>query len=405
MASLYKKPVVLVDPKTGEKTKTQSKKWWGRYVDADGVERRVPLAAEKRIAQKMLADLVGKVEQGIQNDPIAEAVKVPIEFHIDDFEQHLAAKDDTPLHVRQTVRRVERYVSETKRRSIDKIDVTSAEGFLAKLRKQEKLSLETCNHYLRAMKTFCNWLVKTNRLLRHPLLSLSLFNADSDRRHARRPLDATEFQYLLRAASAGENIEQMSGEDRHMFYILASWTGFRKGELGSVTLRNFKLDGEYPTLTIHGAYSKRRREDVQFLHPDVVTEFKIWAAKKKPGPDEILFPVSEKTCGVERKTSKMLERDLHSAREVWINEANSVAERESRESSDFLKYVDSHGKFADFHGLRHTFVTNLCRANVSPKMAQLLARHSDIKLTMQIYTHVAPEEQAAAIKSLPGLGG
>ncbi len=62
----------------------------------------------------------------------------------------------------------------------------------------------------------------------------------------------------MRAALAGETVEQMSGEDRHMFYILASWTGFRKGELGSVTLRHFKLDGEYPTLTIHGAYFLHR---------------------------------------------------------------------------------------------------------------------------------------------------
>ena len=101
----------------------------------------------------------------------------------------------------------------------------------------------------------------------------------------------------------------------------------------------------------------------------------------------------------------MVETDLASAREVWINEANSIGERESREASDFLKYVDSHGKFADFHGLRHTFITNLCRANVSPKTAQVLARHSDIKLTMQIYSHVAPEEQATAIRQLPGPGG
>jgi site-specific recombinase XerD len=55
------------------------------------------------------------------------------------------------------------------------------------------------------------------------------------------------------------------------------------------------------------------------------------------------------------------------------------------------------------YGLRHTFVTNLCREGVSPQTAQSLARHSDIKLTMNIYTHVAPVEQAAAIMSLPGL--
>ena len=66
-------------------------------------------------------------------------------------------------------------------------------------------------------------------------------------------------------------------------------------------------------------------------------------------------------------------------------------------------YTDLDGKFADFHALRHTFITNLGHANVKPKIAQTLARHSDIKLTMQIYTHINTQEQADAINSLPGL--
>jgi len=74
-----------------------------------------------------------------------------------------------------------------------------------------------------------------------------------------------------------------------------------------------------------------------------------------------------------------------------------------REKSDFLEYQDSQGRFADFHCLRHTFITNLARANVSPKTAQSLARHSDIRLTMDIYTHVEQEEQATAIRGLPSL--
>ncbi len=250
MASLYKKPVRITDPKTGQKIKTDSKKWWGRYVDADGVERRVPLAVDKKIAGRMLNELVEQAEQGRNSDPVAEAAKLPIELHLEAFEEHLAAKGNTTLHVKQTVKRVEAYLTTMKRRSIDKIDPASVEGFIAQLRREQKLSLQTCNHYIRAIKTFCNWLVKRDKLLRHPLLLVSLFNADADRRHCRRPLDAVEFQYLLRAAEAGPPVEGMSGEDRFMFYVLAAWTGFRKGELGSVTLRHFKLDGEYPTLTI-----------------------------------------------------------------------------------------------------------------------------------------------------------
>ena len=68
----------------------------------------------------------------------------------------------------------------------------------------------------------------------------------------------------------------------------------------------------------------------------------------------------------------MLQFDLTAARTAWINEADSD------DSSDFLLYKDLDGKYADFHALLHTFITNLCKANVSPKTAQALARHCDI---------------------------
>ena len=34
MASIYKKPITVTDPKTGKKIKKKSSKWWGRYRDA-----------------------------------------------------------------------------------------------------------------------------------------------------------------------------------------------------------------------------------------------------------------------------------------------------------------------------------------------------------------------------------
>ena len=53
--------------------------------------------------------------------------------------------------------------------------------------------------------------------------------------------------------------------------------------------------------------------------------------------------------------------------------------------------------------MRHLFITSLERAGVKPKMAQTLARHSDIRLTLCVYTHVELSDCSAAIESLPGL--
>jgi integrase len=56
--------------------------------------------------------------------------------------------------------------------------------------------------------------------------------------------------------------------------------------------------------------------------------------------------------------------------------------RKKAEESSFLSFVDAQGLYADFHALRKTFITNLSKSGVSPKMAHGLARHSDINLTM-----------------------
>ncbi len=58
-------------------------------------------------------------------------------------------------------------------------------------------------------------------------------------------------------------------------------------------------------------------------------------------------------------------------------------------------------RVVDFHGLRHTFITSLANGGVHPKTAQILARHSDINMTMSRYTHSLRGAEAAALSSLP----
>lgn len=46
-----------------------------------------------------------------------------------------------------------------------------------------------------------------------------------------------------------------------MMYVLAAWTGFCIGEIGSLTIRSFQLDADPSTATVEAGYSKRRRRD------------------------------------------------------------------------------------------------------------------------------------------------
>jgi integrase len=266
------------------------------------------------------------------------------------------------------------------------------------------MSKQTSNHYLRAVKQFCRWLKRTRRSEDNPLTDIPMLNVQTDRRHDRRPLLPEEFTLLVAAAEVGPRIESIPGADRAMMYILSAWTGYRKGEIGSLTRRSFDLSSDPPTVTVQAVYSKRKRTDTQVLHPDVVIRLTEWLAVSDRGPTDLLFPVSGKVPGgIERKTAKMMRRDLAVARKAWLKEAETDDERAKRESTDFLKYVDGQGRYADFHANRHTFITNLGRVGVHPKTAQTLARHSDIRLTMNTYSHTDLAEKTEAVRRLPGL--
>jgi integrase len=67
-----------------------------------------------------------------------------------------------------------------------------------------------------------------------------------------------------------------------------------------------------------------------------------------------------------------------------------------------IEYQTEEG-VADFHALRHTFGTLLARSGVLPQEAQRLMRHSDINLTMGIYTHLRLWDMAKAVDRLPVL--
>lgn len=129
-----------------------------------------------------------------------------------------------------------------------------------------------------------------------------------------------------------------------------------------------------------------------------------WLKLRQAGDGEILFPVDKRTCGIDRRTGKMMREDLKAARRKWIADGNPKEQRR-RKKCDFLKYRDSQGRFADFHSNRHTFITNLSLVGVSPRDAQELARHSDVRLTMSVYSHVNMQDKARAIGKLAAVGG
>ena len=303
MANHFKPLVTKNDPESGKKIRVKTKKWYGRYRDENGAEHRIPLSENKTTAQRMLAEIlkqVAHVKSGLAHSAEVE-MKKPIQNHVNDFEKSLKSRNNTSRYIHDTIMKVKRCVKSRQWRTPAQIKMTDVEQFLVDLREVDGCSIQTSNHYLRSIKSFSRWLHRNKRLVEDPLMTLSTLNCQVDRRHDRRALTNKEFQLLIDAAESGPPIEGIVGPDRAMLYLLAAYTGLRKGELGSLTAKSFQFgDNETPaTVTIEAAYAKNRRHDVLILHPDLVKRLTAWLALKKPASNEILFPVSKRSGGVE----------------------------------------------------------------------------------------------------------
>jgi integrase len=57
-------------------------------------------------------------------------------------------------------------------------------------------------------------------------------------------------------------------------------------------------------------------------------------------------------------------------------------------------------KDVGFHSFRHTFCTMLAMKGVHPAALMKLARHADLKTTLQYYVHLQRSDEVQAINSL-----
>lgn len=91
------------------------------------------------------------------------------------------------------------------------------------------------------------------------------------------------------------------------------------------------------------AYSKRRRDDVQPICPDLADVLRPWLESKPAEVPVFVLP---------GKLPPMLRADLRRARAWWIKATPDRAERRERRRSEFLRERDSDHRIVDFHALR-----------------------------------------------------
>lgn len=403
MAEIFRPVYTATDPKTGQKVRKKSPRWWIRYYTPDGVRHKVKGYGDKKATETLAAELErrGLREAAGLVDPAEEHAKRPLAEHAEDFRRYLTAKGNTADYVAKMLFRLTAVLDGCRFVRIGEIQTSAVVEYLGRLRREGK-SVKTANDYLATIKGFTRWLWKDKRAMLDALAGLSkLANAETDVRHARRDFAPDELARLLdMARQSPKVIRCLPGIDRHFLYLTACATGFRVSELASMTPESFNLEGDTPTATVQASCTKNRKEAVQPLPRGVAEALRGYLVNKPNGvrlwPDNPNAPAeSWRLHGGE-----MIRRDLAEARKAWLQSFQDTRQQAEAEQSDFLAYRDSDGCYMDFHALRHSFITMVGKTGVSPKEHQDLARHSTYALTSR-YSHSRFYDLAAAVQSLP----
>ena len=400
-------------------------KWYVGFADAAGRQCRVPgfvdkkasegfgrrieqIIALKAAGEGMPLDMVKWLEGlpdanrkalnklGLLGNQRMAAGKT-LTDHVADWKLYLEAKGNTSKHANLVTSRAQKVIDGCKFTFISDLNASCVMTYLAGLREgEDAIGAQTSNFYLQAIKQFCHWLCRHGRASANPVEYLEGLNVRTDRRHDRRALEVDEIRWLLDTTAKGPDIYKLTGPTRALLYRLALESGLRSAELASLTRDSFDLAADPPTVTVKAGYSKHKRDDTLLLRPGTAADLRQLVATSFPGVP--IFPMPR-----HRPMSEVLAEDLAAARQAWLTEKDTTQEeRERREKTDFLKYIDTAGRYADFHGLRHTTGSLLAAAQVHPKVAQSIMRHSDINLALSRYSHIYAGQEADAVAKLPG---
>ena len=377
-----RKTIIAPLSKDGKKVLRNCYKWSITYRDENDILKTV-LGYSDRKATEHYANELERTAEHIRSGYKPREHKHLnrfLEEHLEEFKTSLINKGTSQKQAQQVYNRVFRIIKECCFIKWSDIQAFEVQNFLSELRtdKKEKrgISIQTSNGYLQAFKAFCRWMHRENRTPENPVSHLQGLNAQIDRRHDRRALTVEECKLLLRVTATESKRFGMTGLERALLYRTALESGLRANELRTLTIINCELHNEQPKLIVKAGYSKHRKEDIQPILPDLAQALIKYTRNRCD--EELLF----KTMPAINRVAKMLRSDL---------------------KPTGIPYRDNTGKVVDFHALRHTYITNLTRSGLYPKIVMDLARHGNINLTFDRYSHTVISERAEALISLPTL--
>ncbi|MDD7793656.1 site-specific integrase [Clostridium sp. 'White wine YQ'] len=187
-------------------------------------------------------------------------------------------------------------------------------------------------------------------------------------------------------------LDKIKEHNIYIAILLALQTGMRLGEILALKWDNVNILGK--TLTVRNSLSLIKKEII-IKKPKTASSVRTIALMDTTVNE--LKKVRKKQ--LELKLSKGLEYEYVC---LWDDDARHMLP--DYVSKTFQKLIKKYNfKRIRFHDLRHTHATLLLQQGVHPKIVSERLGHSNISMTLDIYSHVLPNMQLEAVKKLENI--
>ena len=318
--------------------------------------------SDRQVAEAKLREILRELEREAIGISVPGRVRLAgqsgIEQHVKAYCSDLRARRKDEDYVTTVEKRLTKLVNECPWQRI--VDVT-AESFQM-WRERQTLAAKTLNDYLAAASALFGWLIRNEIASRNPLARVGKVDVRGNERLKRRAFTPEEFASVIAVA----------GEYR-LSLLIAYYTGLRRGELGELRWTDVvhRADGTF--IMARAATAKNRVSKAQY----VPTWFAGELMRSKP---------SGATDG---------DVILAAAKIPSIWAFRTLLKRAG------VSYKDALGRQADFHAIRRSLNTHMAQNGVDAHTRKEIMRHSELRLTLDVYTDATALPTAAAIEKLP----
>lgn len=361
MGRVFKRPPEVIRGK-----RVVYKNWYAEWQGADGKTHRRMIGPKKDQAVQALARFeeaercrrLGLPDTSAQAEGWSASVAGLIPQYLD----VLAGRDTSPEYRALVADYLARLAAGCRWHTLGAVTADSLTVYLGRRRDDPEIGNgpATLNSYLRVAKGFANWAARRYGLA-SPLEGLKPYPEAVDLRRSRRILTDGELAKLVEAARScpAKGRAHFRGPERAVLYLVAAYTGLRAGELAELTPADFDLGGDPPVVTVRARDAKNKEAEPVPLPAHLVDTLRPFLAGR--GRGEKLWPGN---WAANRKQRDYLARDLARAK---------VAE------------FDREGERVTFHSLKRRYVVRLIDAGAKIHEVRRLARHKDVKTTLNYY--------------------